>query len=516
MTNIKFRLAAKTDVGLVRTNNEDNFQAASDLSNGRMNWVNNEICSLGSKGALIVVADGMGGMNAGEVASELAIETVREYFAPENLTDDILKNRFTIEKYMNEVIVAADARIKSKAKNNPETRGMGTTIVIGWVLDGKLYVSWCGDSRAYIYNPAAGLHQISKDHSYVQSLVDKGTISREDAFDFPDSNIITRCLSDGGSKAKPESLLRPYDLCDNDIIMLCTDGLSGMIRDNEMEDVIRGCENDMDALVDNLIQAACDAEGSDNITICLCQILQGGQQCNPSVFDESERRLNGNQPKSVIRTVIGNTSEGGGSKSKIWIISIVCAIVALAVAGGLYWKFVVKDKKQDAKIENKQQTDSINSVGNNPTDVTDMTDTKVTPEENVQTAPENTAAKPATGKEADKKSIFGKEKNDEDKAGASADKNKGKDSDKDKGKGKKEEQPQPEKEDELTPVGNPPANNKVQQENAQKTTAHTYTVKKGDTYYGIAKRFGITPEALQKANGDITVKPGIKLIIPKK
>lgn len=153
MNTMKIRLAAKTDMGIVRTNNEDNFQVAADLTSDKMQWINNEVYSLGEKGTLLVVADGMGGMNAGEVASELAIETVREYFSSDRLTDEVLKNRYSIEKYMNEVIVEADARIKQEAKRRPETRGMGTTIVIGWILDGKLYVSWCGDSRAYVYNP---------------------------------------------------------------------------------------------------------------------------------------------------------------------------------------------------------------------------------------------------------------------------------------------------------------------------------------------------------------------------
>ena len=262
MNSIKLRIAAKTDVGLVRDNNEDNFQASSDLSIEPMRWVNKEICSLGEKGALLVVADGMGGMNAGEVASELAIETVRNAFRPQNLTEEVMKNRFSIEKFMNSVIVDADKRIKAEAKSHPESRGMGTTIVIAWLLNGKLYVSWCGDSRAYIYNPQAGLHQISKDHSYVQSLIDKGSINKEDAFDYPESNIITRCLSDSPTKAKPESLLQPYDVCDNDIILLCTDGLSGMIRDNEIEGIIRKNEHDMDMCSDVLIKAACDAEGA--------------------------------------------------------------------------------------------------------------------------------------------------------------------------------------------------------------------------------------------------------------
>lgn len=91
MNTMKIRLAAKTDMGIVRTNNEDNFQVAADLTSDKMQWINNEVYSLGEKGTLLVVADGMGGMNAGEVASELAIETVREYFSSDRLTDEVLK-----------------------------------------------------------------------------------------------------------------------------------------------------------------------------------------------------------------------------------------------------------------------------------------------------------------------------------------------------------------------------------------------------------------------------------------
>lgn len=357
MSTIKFRLAAKTDVGLVRTNNEDNFQVAADLSSGTMRWINNEICSLGDKGALLVVADGMGGMNAGEVASALAIETIREYFSADKLTPEITKNRFSIEKYMNETIVAADALIKQEAKTNPETKGMGTTIVIAWLLDGKLYVSWCGDSRAYIYNPGSGLHQITKDHSYVQSLVDKGTISREEAFDYPDSNIITRSLSDGSGKAKPESLLRPYDLCDNDIILLCTDGLSGMIRDTEMESVIRQNEHDMDVLTSKLIQSACDAEGSDNITICLCQILQGGAISDPKVFDEVEAKLNGRKTSST-QTIIAGMEGNKAPTNRMLYIIIVCLLLVIAAGGG-FWLYKVYHPAQPIDTPSTIQSGTV-------------------------------------------------------------------------------------------------------------------------------------------------------------
>ena len=339
MNSIKFRIAAKTDVGLVRENNEDNFQASSDLSIEPMRWVNNEICSLGDKGALLVVADGMGGMNAGEVASKIAIETVRSAFCTKNLTVEVMKNRFSIEKFMNSVIVEADKQIKAEAKSHPESRGMGTTIVIGWLLDGKLYLSWCGDSRAYIYNPQVGLHQISKDHSYVQSLVDKGVISKEDAFDYPESNIITRCLSDSPTKAKPESLLQPYGICNNDIIMLCTDGLSSMIRDSEIESIIRKNEHDMDTCSDLLIRAACDAEGADNITICMCQILQGAGVCNPQVLEAFDKRLEGPDYKSgKISDIISTKITRNGRFWNKLIIAVSFLLVIAAISVGIAYK----------------------------------------------------------------------------------------------------------------------------------------------------------------------------------
>ena len=353
MNSIKFRIAAKTDVGLVRENNEDNFQASSDLSVEPMRWVNNEICSLGEKGALLVVADGMGGMNAGEVASQLAIETVRSAFSPQNLTNEVMKNRFSIEKFMNSVVEEADMRIKSEAKAHPESRGMGTTIVIGWLLNGKLYLSWCGDSRAYVYNPKVGLHQITKDHSYVQSLVDKGAISKEDAFDYPESNIITRCLSDSTSKAKPESLLQPYDICENDIIILCTDGLSGMIRDNEIEGIIRRNEHDMDACSDALIRAACDAEGADNITICMCQILQGGGTCNPKVYEEYDKRLAGPAEKTSQKPGrISTKIIGKDSKRKKWLYGGIALLMLIAITLGVLYFTGVLSKKDTPTQEN--------------------------------------------------------------------------------------------------------------------------------------------------------------------
>lgn len=308
MSAIKFKIAAKTDVGRVRKNNEDNLQAACDLTTAPMKWVNDMECNLGNKGALLVVADGMGGMNAGEVASEIAINTVKEFFSPEKITADVLGSKVGIETFMKKSITEADKRIKADAKANPEHKGMGTTIVIGWLLNDTLYVAWCGDSRAYIYNRVNGLRQISKDHSYVQTLVDKGKITHEEAFDYPDSNIITRCLSDSEQKARPDTLAHPIAIHNGDIILLCTDGLSGMIRDHEIEQILAENEHNLSVCTDKLIEAACEASGQDNITVALCQITSGALEPQKAIRKNrlsNTLSFNKKEPISIKKGLIG-------------------------------------------------------------------------------------------------------------------------------------------------------------------------------------------------------------------
>lgn len=350
MSNIRFRIAAKTDVGCVRTNNEDNFQAAADLSQQPMRWINNESYDLGPKGALLVVADGMGGMNAGEVASEIAISTIRERFAPERLTDEVTRDRRSIERYMRDTVIEADRRIK--ASSNAETRGMGTTVVMAWLLDGKCYICWCGDSRAYIYNQANGLFQISKDHSYVQGLVDEGQISEEDAFDFPDSNIITRCLCDAKAAADPEVLDNPQPLCNGDIILLCSDGLSGMLRDRDMQQIIKAHTDNMDVCIDELIAAALRAGGNDNVTVAVAQIEQGGATATPARVPVKKTHA---RPHTA--TVIPTNGGGDGRKGlPAWVWGVAGLLVAAGLFAAIYFLFL-KDDKSKQEDTTEQTTD---------------------------------------------------------------------------------------------------------------------------------------------------------------
>lgn len=533
MTTMKFRLAAKTDMGVVRTNNEDNFQVAADLTSDKMQWINNEVYSLGEKGTLLVVADGMGGMNAGEVASELAIETVREYFSSERLTGEVLKNRYSIEKYMNEVIVEADARIKQEAKLRPETRGMGTTIVIGWILDGKLYVSWCGDSRAYVYNPVAGLHQISKDHSYVQGLVDKGAISKEDAFDYPDSNIITRSLSDGTAKAKPESLLKPYDVCDQDIILLCTDGLNGMLRDSEIEEVIRNNQVAMDGLADELIKAACGAAGSDNITICLCQILEGGGMCDPKVFESFDNRLAGKQRQETRIPSSDTGKPVRWYRKKTFFILIACLILVLAGGGSWFWMHETSSKEQQTKTKNQEQK-AEEKKRNVNTEKDTSTDDVQNSGENAEPVNRDSKERPKAGQNLKNENGAEKNRKEEDpvltlpadmekKLEQIGGKNESVPESKDILFPVEQEETLPAKGDEnQVKEGDDKKETgaKTDQNEIPKSTGKTmkYTVLLNDTYYSIANKFGTTVKELQSLNQakDDKLKVGDIILVPIK
>ncbi len=263
-------------MGLIRTNNEDNFIVNPDLTK-QDNWFipgnTNEEITMGPNGCVLVVADGMGGMNAGEVASELATVGIKEAFAKVSDLSEIIKNNGRIEMFLRKVIADADALIKQRLKEDPSTTGMGTTVVLVWVLGTTAHVVWCGDSRAYLFNPNSGIVRLTKDHSYVQELVDSGKLDAELAFNHPNSNIITRSLGDSPSKVHPDYSRR--ELQQGDTLLLCSDGLCGLCRDEEICDIMVATE-DLGQCKTNLITAALDAGGHDNVTVALMKLVSAG------------------------------------------------------------------------------------------------------------------------------------------------------------------------------------------------------------------------------------------------
>lgn len=270
MSEMLFKLTASTNVGCVRTNNEDNFIVNENLSSG--NWFVpsdlSKTISLGESGAILVVADGMGGMNAGEVASAIAIDTIKSVFSLDDYSKIIVSDK-KIEAFLKDAIIDADTKIKAKVKEDDSTSGMGTTIVIAWILKDVAHIAWCGDSRAYLFNPSSGLVRLSKDHSYVQELVDAGKLDPELAFDHPNSNIITRSLGDSPAKARPDYVSRV--LTEGDSILLCSDGLCGLCRDEEIAQIMIDAE-DIENCKNNLIKAALEAGGYDNVTVALFEV----------------------------------------------------------------------------------------------------------------------------------------------------------------------------------------------------------------------------------------------------
>lgn len=272
MSDITFKMTAETHVGLVRTNNEDNFIVNPDPT-VEDNWFvpadAEQVIPMGENGCILVVADGMGGMNAGEVASDLAVTSIREAFSKVKNFDDIKDDIEHIEPFLKKIVVDADLSIKKRLKEDPSTSGMGTTVVVAWVVNTTVHIVWCGDSRAYLFNPNSGIIRLTKDHSYVQELVDAGKLDEELAFDHPNSNIITRSLGDSPKKAQPDYVCR--ELQQGDVLLLCSDGLCGLCRDEKIGEVMALSE-DMNQCRDNLIAAALEAGGYDNVTVALMKI----------------------------------------------------------------------------------------------------------------------------------------------------------------------------------------------------------------------------------------------------
>ena len=226
----------RTDIGKLRKQNED----AAWFDEAR---------------AVFAVADGMGGHLAGEVASRMAIEAVQR-MARENERPGIAALR--------EAVACAHETILAHAQDHIECAGMGTTLSVLWLGENYAYIAHVGDSRIYSLGEGS-LTQITQDHSLVEELVRAGLITREQARTHPRRNIITRAL---GTHGENEPDLLVTDVQDGDVFLLCTDGLTGMVPDDEIERTLRDCG--IEAAADRLLALALDAGGRDNVTLILC------------------------------------------------------------------------------------------------------------------------------------------------------------------------------------------------------------------------------------------------------
>lgn len=322
MSEVKIKIAAGTNPGLVRRNNEDNFIVSNALETSE--WLIPQVgdyTDLGEFGALLAVADGMGGTNAGEVASAIALKTIQAHFIPEQLSD-IKHDDKSIQEFMKKAVKIANQNILTHSQKDSSTQGMGTTIVMAWIFGNKAYVCWCGDSRCYVLNRRNGLVRLSKDHSYVQELIDKGELEPEYANDHPLSNVITRCLGDQENRAEPET--RIWQLHDGDTIMLCSDGLSGLCHDEQILEVMIEFRDDPTKCKNELISAALSNGGYDNVTVALCNInMEEKGENNPDMECQEDQEIATEDLSKTIRC------ETIGRKKRLKVSLLVIFLVLM-------------------------------------------------------------------------------------------------------------------------------------------------------------------------------------------
>ena len=235
------QIFSKTDRGRVRTDNQDAYFAGKITDDS----------------VFAVVCDGMGGANAGNVASELAVRHISEYVIRSyrdgmNMTDS--------EKTLKNAIVSANISLYDKAVNNAELAGMGTTAVAAFVKDGTAVIAHVGDSRIYLVN--GEIKQLTRDHSVVQSLIESGKITPEDAKVHPRKNVITRALGAEENVAVDSDCL---NLSNGDTLLLCSDGLTNFLDDKDILTVFQN--NDISAVAERLVEEANKNGGGDNITV---------------------------------------------------------------------------------------------------------------------------------------------------------------------------------------------------------------------------------------------------------
>ncbi len=293
------RIASLTDVGRRRTENEDSHAV----------WVSDDPAERQRLGVLFMVADGMGGANAGEVASQLATEVVvREYRA---------RGEADPAEVLREAIEAANDAIHQQAGSNSDQRGMGTTCTALAVRDGEAWIGHVGDSRAYLVRGGA-LTRLTRDHSLVAELVERGHITEEDAKHDPRRNVVTRSVgATDAVQVDAEHVaerLRP-----GDTIVVCSDGLHGQVTDEEIARFASQYEPEDAAL--RLIETANERGGPDNITVIVARALTGGG---------GETRADGAAAKAA-----GAEKSAGGRPGllPVLVIALVVVIAAIALLG---------------------------------------------------------------------------------------------------------------------------------------------------------------------------------------
>lgn len=245
--------ALKTHAGQVRPLNEDALGADPEAG-------------------LFILADGLGGYNAGEIASTMTVSALLAGLGAQ-LAESHAENRpFDPMRVLSETLVEMNAAIFRAALNSSAFEGMATTVVIAWLLGGRLWVAHTGDSRLYRYR-AGTLEQITRDHSFSQELLDAGMVTPEEARLLPAKNLVTRAL---GASPDVEPEVHDYDVQNGDVLLLCSDGLTEMVSHYEISGLLAACGTDVREAARRLVDMANEAGGRDNVSVIVVAIGGNG------------------------------------------------------------------------------------------------------------------------------------------------------------------------------------------------------------------------------------------------
>lgn len=315
IVNFESDVCALTDTGLVRPHNEDS---------NRVERTNN--------GDLFVVCDGMGGHVGGATASKIGVNSICQY---------VMEHECSIpQQFLVKALEYANGNIFKESRSNIELKGMGTTACVALVREDKVWYAHVGDSRIYYYNSKKNvLYRLTKDHSVVQALVDQGMITEAEAEHHPEKNKIRKSL---GIKetVEAEPCQVPLIPSDGDVMLICSDGLSGMMDEDDILEVISTTPNVNEA-GKALVELAKAGGGTDNITVQIIKFSGIGER--EAVFDAKNKGISlVNQPKRKE-----------GFIRAIWLWIIIISLICLAISGILYLSINTERKdisSQETKI----------------------------------------------------------------------------------------------------------------------------------------------------------------------
>lgn len=254
---MKLIASGQTNVGRKRAHNEDNLVLVEAEN-------------------LFVVADGMGGHASGEVASQIAVESISDFFRRSSENDEITwpyKEEKGLRYEENRLVTGiklSNLRVFETASSDKALKGMGTTLVSALFTEGTAYMGHVGDSRGYRIRDGA-IEQVTEDHSLLNDYIKANKLTPEEIEAFPHKNVIVRALGMRDTVRVDISRLNPKT---NDIFLLCSDGLSGMVKDPDMLSIVEAANGDMDAAATALIAAANENGGVDNVTVILIKITE--------------------------------------------------------------------------------------------------------------------------------------------------------------------------------------------------------------------------------------------------